>query len=338
MQFSIFVNKFKNMAKNINSIKLPVQEELSYFDEFLKSTLKTDNFILNQTLKYIFKTKGKQIRPLLVLLSAKLIGEVNTKTYIAATLIELLHTATLVHDDIVDNSELRRSFFSLKSLWKSKITVLVGDYLLSQGLLLSIENNAFDVLKVVSEAVNNMSKGELLQIEKARKINLSLESYFEIIGMKTASLIKASTKCGAISVTEDKYVIDKIAEIGWNIGIAFQIKDDLFDYETTKIIGKPGGNDIQEGKITLPVIYCMEEMSKKEQRQFLKMFTKKHKSDSDIKSIQRIIIDSNAIKSAKKTMFEYSNKSKKILYDNFKCSSVYSNYDELIDFIIERKK
>lgn len=326
------------MNHKLSDIKNVIKEDFEQFEIFFKSSIKTDNFLLNKVLKYIFKSKGKQIRPILVILSAKLAGEVNNKTYVAATLIELLHTATLVHDDVVDNSELRRGMFSLKSLWRSKLTVLVGDYLLSQGLLISIKNKTFDILEVVSDTVKEMSEGELLQIEKARKLDLNLENYFDIIGKKTASLIKASTKSGALSVTNNYEIVENISQIGWNLGIAFQIKDDLFDYENSSVIGKPGANDIQESKVTLPVIFYINELSKNEKKEFLRIFSKKNKSNLEINKIKTLILDSKAMDKAKESMNYYIKQAKELLSSNFNNSKVFENYNILIDYIIQRKK
>ncbi len=324
--------------RTLNEIKDVVKEELDNFNNFFSEALQTNNKLLNILLKYLFRNKGKQIRPLLVFLSAKLVGDTTQNTNVAATLIELLHTATLVHDDVVDNSELRRSVFSLKALWKSKVAVLVGDYLLSQGLLLSVKYKSYKILETVSEAVKEMSEGELLQLEKARKMNFNPDSYYEIIGKKTASLIKASTKSGALSATNNFEKIELLADIGWNIGMAFQIKDDLFDYENDLVIGKPGGNDIQEGKITLPVIYTYNELTKKDKRKFVKLLSAKNKSKDEVAFIKAMIKETQAIELTKNKMLTYSNNAVKMISENFPSSLISESFIDLIRFVVNRKK
>src|ERR1700739_601350 len=222
-----------------------IGEELDIFEKKFADSVKSQAPLLDRIMRYIIKRKGKQMRPMFVFLSAKLHGEVNESTYRAASLVELLHTATLVHDDVVDESMERRGFFSINAIWKNKIAVLVGDYLLSKGLLLSTENDDFEHLHILSAAVKQMSEGELLQIEKSRKLNLDEDIYFDIIRSKTASLVSAACAAGAWSTSKDKIISDKMAQFGEKIGIAFQIKDDLFDYGTDDI-GKPTGNDIKE--------------------------------------------------------------------------------------------
>src|ERR1019366_3768218 len=253
----------------VNEIKAPVAKEMAEFEVKFKSSMKSSVPLLNKITNYIVKRKGKQMRPLFVFLSAKVCGEINEATYRAASLIELLHTATLVHDDVVDDSNERRGFFSINALWKNKIAVLVGDYLLSKGLILSVENNDHNLLKIVSNAVKVMSEGELLQIEKARRLDIKEDIYFEIIRQKTASLIAACCACGAASTGCNEEVISKMHRFGELIGIAFQIKDDLFDYGPDGKIGKPTGIDIKESKMTLPLIYALSKAGYGDRRKII---------------------------------------------------------------------
>ena len=248
------------MALSLEEIKNPIKEELKEFEQIFSSSMRSSVPLLNTIMGYIVKRKGKQMRPMFVLLAAQCFGKVNERTYRGASLVELLHTATLVHDDVVDDSHKRRGFFSINALWKNKIAVLVGDYLLSQGLLLSIDNDDFDLLKLVSTAVREMSEGELLQIEKARKLDITEEVYYDIITKKTASLIASCCAIGAATTTNDKEVVERMRLFGEKVGVAFQMKDDLFDYGKRKI-GKPTGIDIKEKKMTLPLIYTLNNCS-----------------------------------------------------------------------------
>ena len=247
---------------SLASIKKPVEKDMAAFEAYFNKTMRSEIPLLKIILNYILRRKGKQMRPLLVFLSARLNGEINEATYVAATLIELLHTASLVHDDVVDDAQERRGALSVNALWNSKIAVLVGDYMLSRGLLISVEKNRYDMLEIVSEAVKSMSEGELLQLQKSRKLNIKEEDYYKIISMKTAAIISACTACGARSVTGDTEIILIMKDFGENIGIAFQIRDDLLDYEGNGLTGKAPGNDIKEKKITLPLIYALEQSPK----------------------------------------------------------------------------
>src|SRR5690554_2629559 len=261
------------MEITLKQIKAPIEEEMQAFEKHFRKSMKSSVPLLDKITHYIIKRKGKQMRPMFVFLSAKLFNNSNESTYNAASLIELLHTATLVHDDVVDEAYKRRGFFSINALWKNKIAVLVGDYLLSRGLLLSVENEEFDLLKIVSTSVKLMSEGELLQIEKARRLDITEEVYFDIITKKTASLIAASCAAGAASVTDDQAVIDKFYRFGEIIGIAFQIKDDLFDYGEADI-GKPRAIDIQEKKMTLPLIYTLQQVDRSRRRELINIVEK----------------------------------------------------------------
>src|SRR6188768_2181798 len=244
------------MNKDLREIKAPIAQELEAFEKHFRDAVRSRVALLDKIMHYIVHRKGKQMRPIFVLLSARMCGEITPKTYTAASLVELLHTATLVHDDVVDDSYQRRGFFSINALWKNKIAVLVGDYLLSKGLLLSIENDQFQLLHILSNTIREMSEGELLQLEKARRMDIKEDIYFEIIRGKTASLIASACACGASTTTNDDVIVQRIKLMGEKIGIAFQIKDDLFDYEEAEV-GKPRGIDIKERKMTLPLIYAL---------------------------------------------------------------------------------
>ena len=242
---------------SLSSIKKPVEKDMSSFEAYFNKTMRSEIPLLKIILNYILRRKGKQMRPLLVFLAARLNGEICEATFVAATLIELLHTASLVHDDVVDDAQERRGALSINALWNSKIAVLVGDYLLTRGMQICIEKNRYDMLEIVSEAVKSMSEGELLQLQKSRKLNIKEEDYYKIISMKTAAIISACTACGARSVTGDTETILIMKDFGENIGIAFQIRDDLLDYDGNGLTGKAPGNDIKEKKITLPLIYAL---------------------------------------------------------------------------------
>ena len=293
--------------------------------------------LLDKITNYIVKRKGKQLRPMFVFLSAKTVGTINESTYRAAALIELLHTATLVHDDVVDDSNERRGFFSVNALWKNKIAVLIGDFLLSRGLLLSLDNDDFHLLKIVSTAVKEMSEGELLQIEKARRLDISEEIYYEIIRQKTASLVAACCACGAASVTDDKNTIAKFKEFGILTGMAFQIKDDLFDFGSSDDIGKPTGIDIKEKKMTLPLIYALNQSSWVEKRKIINII-KNHNTDSDkVKEVIDFVITKSGIAYAEKIMLDYKNKALTLLKD-FPESPTRNSLEQLVVYSIERKK
>ncbi|PCH92335.1 MAG: polyprenyl synthetase [Bacteroidetes bacterium] len=293
--------------------------------------------LLDKITHYIIKRKGKQLRPIFVFLSAKICGEVNEATYRAATLIELLHTATLVHDDVVDDSYQRRGFFSLNALWKNKIAVLVGDFLLSKGLLFSIDNGDFDLLKIVSNAVKEMSEGELLQIEKARKLDIEESVYFEIIRQKTASLIASCLACGACSVGADNETVEKMRTLGETIGLAFQIRDDLFDYETDGATGKPSGIDIKEKKLTLPIIHVLNRSTAKEKRWLINTIKNEHNNEEKVQEIMDYVVKHGGIEYAHASMQTHKDKALAIL-DDFPDSDAKESLRELITYTIERKK
>lgn len=325
------------MPSVTQNIKAPVAEHMKIFESKFKDSMKSSVPLLDKITNYIVKRKGKQLRPMFVFLSAQTVGPINESTYRAAALIELLHTATLVHDDVVDDSNERRGFFSVNALWKNKIAVLIGDFLLSRGLLLSLDNDDFHLLKIVSTAVKEMSEGELLQIEKARRLDISEDIYYEIIRQKTASLVAACCSCGAASVTSDKKTIEQFKEFGTLTGMAFQIKDDLFDFGSSEEIGKPTGIDIKEKKMTLPLIYALNQSSWIEKRKIINII-RNHNTDSEkVKVVIDFVIAKGGIAYAEKVMHEYKNKALQIL-KQFPESPSRSSLELLVNYSIERKK
>jgi octaprenyl-diphosphate synthase len=316
-------------------IKRPVEKEMAEFEDYFARTLKSEVPLLKIILNYIFRRKGKQMRPLLVFLSARLNGNITEATYVAATMIELLHTASLVHDDVVDDASERRGALSINALWNSKIAVLVGDYMLSQGLLVSVEKNRVDMLEIVSEAVKSMSQGELLQIQKARKQDIREEDYFRIISSKTAALIAACTACGATSVTTDQDVIHLMKDFGENIGIAFQIRDDLLDYEGNGLTGKAVGNDIKERKITLPLIHSLGQSSLIEKKHILNIVKKKKKTKSEISEVIKFVGENGGMQYAEIKMNQYCDKALAIL-DSYPDSEVKNSLREFVFYTTSR--
>ncbi len=322
---------------SLKRIKEPIKDEVKEFEKFFKNSMRSKVPLLDIITNYIIRRKGKQIRPVFVFLSAKLHGEINKSTYNAATIVELMHTATLVHDDVVDESYQRRGFFSINALWKNKISVLVGDYLLSKGLLLAVDNEEFGVLRIVSDAVKEMAEGELLQIEKARKLNTNEDIYFEIIRKKTAALLAACTAAGAKSANADEETVEKMRLFGEHIGIAFQIKDDLFDYQPNNNTGKPSGNDIQEKKLTLPLIYTYNHSNSNKKREIKKTINKHNKNRKKVHEIINYVNGNDGIQYAEQKMIEYRDKSLEIL-NQFPDSDAKAALIELVKFTIDRKK
>ena len=320
----------------LGSIRKPVEKEMRQFEEYFNKTLQTNVPLLKIVINYIIRRKGKQMRPLLVFLSARLNGDITEATFVAATFVELLHTATLVHDDVVDDASERRGALSINALWNSKIAVLAGDYLLSQGLLISVEKGRYDMLEIISESVQSMSEGELLQLQKARKLNITEDVYFQIIKMKTATLIAACTACGTKSVSEDPEVVRLMKELGENIGIAFQIRDDLFDYQNNGLTGKTAGNDIREKKITLPLIHALEQVSSAERKRILSIIRRKKKSSVDIKEVISFVIDNGGLGYAEKMMDKYRDKALAIL-DTYDESETKESLREFIFYTTSRK-
>ena len=313
-----------------------IARELDVFESVFKDSVKSNVPLLDRIMKYVVRTKGKQLRPMFVLLSAKLTGGINESTYRAASLVELLHTATLVHDDVVDESMERRGFFSVYALWKTKISVLVGDYLLAKGLLLSLDHNDFTILQILSRAVKQMSEGELLQLEKARNLNIDEEIYLTIIKNKTASLLASACSAGAYSATGDAEIAEKMRQFGEWVGLAFQIKDDLFDYGSDNI-GKPTGNDIKEKKLTLPLIYTLSKADKKLKRELIYIIKNQNRIREKINFIIQTVADAGGIKYAEDKMFYYRDKALAILND-FPESEEKKALNELVRFTTDRKK
>lgn len=320
----------------VDQIKAPIKNEMTEFELKFKTSMKSSVPLLDKITHYIVKRKGKQLRPMFVFLSAKMVGEMNDSTYRAASLIELLHTATLVHDDVVDDSNERRGFFSVNALWKNKIAVLVGDFLLSKGLLLSIDNKDYHLLGLVSNAVREMSEGELLQIEKARKLDIDEAVYFDIIRKKTASLIASCCACGAASVTNDEKVIEQLRAFGEAVGIAFQIKDDLFDYGDGSNIGKPTGIDIKEKKMTLPLIYALNNASFFEKRRIINIVKNNNNNPKKVAEVIDFVIKSGGIQYAESKMNEYKNKAL-LQLSQFKDSASKASLEGLVKYTTERK-
>lgn len=312
-----------------------IGQELSIFENKFSDAVKSNTPLLDRIMKYIIKRKGKQLRPMFVFLSAKLHAPVNEGTYRAAALVELLHTATLVHDDVVDEALERRGFFSINAIWKNKIAVLVGDYLLSKGLLLSTENNDFEHLHILSNAVKQMSEGELLQIEKSRNLNLSEDVYFEIIKNKTASLLSSACAAGAWSTSKNDLITEKMKQFGEFVGIAFQIKDDLFDYGNEDI-GKPTGNDIKEKKLTLPLIYTLNTVDKMQRRKLIYTIKNENTNKEKVRLLISEVVKAGGIKYATEKMNYYRDEALKILYE-FDDNEVRRALEELVRFTTDRK-
>jgi len=321
----------------LSRIKKPVEKEMAEFEAYFHKIMSSDIPLLNIILNYILRRKGKQMRPLLVFLTARLNGKINESTFVAATFIELLHTASIVHDDVVDDASERRGALSINALWNSKIAVLVGDYMLSKGMLISVEKNRFEMLEIVSEAVKSMSEGELLQIQKARKLNIKEEDYFKIIMSKTAALLSACTACGAKSVTDDPDTTQIMKDFGENIGIAFQIKDDLLDYEGSGLTGKISGNDIKEKKITLPLIHALEQSINSKKRHILSIVKNKKKSKAEINEVIRFVSDYGGLKYAALKMNQYRDKALAIL-DSYGESDIKDSLKEFVHYTTSRKK
>ena len=320
--------------KSLEEIKAPIADDLKEFEKKFSQSMKSKVPLLDAITRYIVKTKGKQVRPMFVFLSAKTMGGVNESTHHAAALIELLHTATLVHDDVVDDSNERRGFFSINALWKNKIAVLVGDYLLSKGLLLSVTNKEFRLLELVSDAVREMSEGELLQIEKARKLDINEADYFEIIRQKTATLISSACACGAASASSDDEQVSQMKLFGEKIGIAFQIKDDLLDFSNHDT-GKPKGIDLKEKKMTLPVIYTLNN-SNSHRRKIIGIIKNHHGDKARVQEVIELVRQSGGIEYAVQKMNEYKSDALDILF-SFRQSPSRNSLEELVKFTTERK-
>jgi octaprenyl-diphosphate synthase len=321
----------------LTGIKKPVEIEMDEFEVYFSRTMRSDIPLLNIILNYVLRRKGKQMRPLLVFLTARLNGDIVESTYIAATCIELLHTASLVHDDVVDDAHERRGSLSINALWNSKIAVLLGDYLLSTGMHICVEKSRYDMLEIISEAVKSMAEGELLQLQKARKLNIKEEDYYKIIISKTAALLSACTACGARSVSEDTETIQLMKDFGENIGIAFQIRDDILDYEGTGLTGKTVGNDIKEKKITLPLIHALEQSANSKKRHIINIVKSRKKTRAEIGEVISFVMDYGGLEYAELKMNQYRDKALAIL-DSYPESEVKESLREFVHYTTSRKK
>jgi octaprenyl-diphosphate synthase len=318
-------------------IRKPVEKEMDEFESYFNRTVKSDIPLLKIILNYVLRRKGKQMRPLLVFLTARLNGVISESTYVAATCIELLHTASLVHDDVVDDARERRGSLSINALWNSKIAVLLGDYLLSAGMHICVEKSRYEMLEIISEAVKYMAEGELLQLQKSRKLNIKEEDYYKIIISKTAALIAACTATGARSVTEDPDTIQLMKDFGENIGIAFQIRDDILDYESNGFTGKTVGNDIKERKITLPLIHSLELASSSQKRRVLSTVKSRKKTREEINEVIKFVSSTGGLEYAETKMNQYRDKALAIL-DSYPDSDVRESLKQFVNYTTSRNK
>lgn len=321
----------------LEDIRKPVSAEMKEFNSRFKKAVASDIPLLNIVTRYILKRKGKQMRPLFVFLSSKMTGSITESTYTAASLIELMHTATLVHDDVVDESNERRGVFSVNAIWKSKVAVLFGDYLLARGLLLAVDKKDFDLLEIVSDASREMSEGELLQIQKSRSLNIDLETYYEVIRKKTATLIASCTACGARAAKASEQVVKQVYDLGIHIGMAFQIKDDLFDYQDHGIIGKPTGNDIKEKKFTLPLIYALNQADKASRKRIIARIKRGNRSQKVVREVVQFVRDQGGIEYAVEKMQQHKQKALEML-DQIPASEARDAMKDLVEFTVSRKK
>jgi len=321
----------------LEEIREPVSREMKEFDSRFKSVVSSNIPLLNIVTRFVLRRKGKQMRPLFVLLSSRLTGEITESTYTAASLVELMHTATLVHDDVVDESNERRGTFSVNAIWKSKVAVLFGDYLLAQGLLLAVEKKNYDLLEIVSHASREMSEGELLQIQKSRSLNIDMETYYDVIRKKTASLIASCTACGAKAAGASQEIVDQVYQMGIEIGMAFQIKDDLFDYQPHGLIGKPTGNDIKDKKFTLPLIYALNQADPSRRKTMIRKIKNGNRSQHVVNEVVRFVTDMGGIDFAISKMDEYKSAAMEILY-TFPESPSRNSLRDLVEYTVSRKK
>lgn len=324
------------MEKSLDRIKAPIDEELKIFETRFRESMRSQVALLDKITYYIVRRKGKQVRPMFVFLAAKLCGPSSDATYTAASLVELLHTATLVHDDVVDDSYERRGYFSINALWKNKIAVLVGDYFFSQGMLLALRNKQYRLLEIISDAVKAMSEGELLQIEKARRLDIKEDIYYDIIRQKTASLIASACSAGAASVTDDEEVIERMRFFGEKIGIAFQIRDDLFDYGTDDV-GKPLGIDIKEKKMTLPLIYALDRADNAQRRNIINIIKRYSDEPEKVKEVLDFVRNSGGLEYAHEVMIRYRSEAFELLSD-MPMSPARQSLEDLVVFVTNRKK
>ncbi|MEN8156417.1 MAG: polyprenyl synthetase family protein [Bacteroidota bacterium] len=321
----------------LDDIREPVKQEMKAFNRQFKSAVSSNIPLLNMVTTYVLRRKGKQMRPLFVFLTSKMTGEITESTYTAASLIELMHTATLVHDDVVDESNERRGAFSVNALWKSKVAVLLGDYLLAKGLLLAVRQKDYDLLEIVSNASRELSEGELLQIQKSRSLNIDIDTYYEVIRKKTASLIAACTSCGAKASGANQEVVDHVYEMGIRIGMAFQIKDDLFDYQHHTAIGKPTGNDIKEKKFTLPLIYALNQADSGTRKRMIRKIKNGNRSQKVVNEVVEFVKEMGGIDYASEKMVVYKNEALEML-NEIPPSPARDSMKELVEFTISRKR
>lgn len=322
--------------KSLKDIKQPIAQELKAFEQHFRDSMQSSVPLLDKITYYIVRRKGKQVRPMFVFLCAKILGNINESTFNAASFVEILHTASLVHDDVVDDSFTRRGFFSVNALWKNKIAVLVGDFLLSKGMLLAVEHKEYDLLGIVSNAIQALAEGELLQVEKARRLDIKEEVYFDIIRQKTASLIASACSAGAASVTDDKETIEAMRLFGEKIGIAFQIRDDLFDLGSDDV-GKPRGIDIKEKKMTLPLIHALNKASRADRRRIINIVRRKSDQPEKVKEVIDFVNSSEGIAYAKEAMYRYRAEAFEILHQ-FPDSESRQALEDLVVFVTDRKK
>jgi len=324
------------VANTVEEIKRPINDEMKLFEQKFYESMQSKVPLLDKVTRFIVTTKGKQMRPMFVFLCAKLVGNVTEKTYRGASMIELIHTATLVHDDVVDESFKRRNFFSINALWKNKIAVLVGDYLLSKSVLLSTDHKDYDLLGVISRTIREMSEGELLQLEKARKLDITEDVYYEIIRQKTATLIAACCEIGVLSNNADEVLAKKMMDFGTFTGMAFQIKDDLFDYLSSNVIGKPVGIDIKEQKMTLPLIHTLKTANEKDRKYYFDTIKRYNNNPKRVKELIEFVKSSGGLEYAIKVMKDFQQKAKDIL-DEFPESEARKSLHIMLDYVIERK-
>ncbi|MDW9382444.1 polyprenyl synthetase family protein [Chryseobacterium sp. JV558] len=324
------------MANIVEEIKRPINDEMKLFEQKFYESMQSKVALLDKVTRFIVTTKGKQMRPMFVFLCAKLVGEVTEKTYRGASMIELIHTATLVHDDVVDESFKRRNFFSINALWKNKIAVLVGDYLLSKSVLLSTDHKDYDLLGVISRTIREMSEGELLQLEKARKLDITEDVYYEIIRQKTATLIAACCEIGVLSNNADEALAKKMMDFGTFTGMAFQIKDDLFDYLSSNVIGKPVGIDIKEQKMTLPLIHTLKMADEKDRKYYFDTIKRYNNNPKRVKELIEFVKSSGGLEYSIKVMKDFQQKAKDLL-NEFPDSEARKSLHSMLDYVIERK-
>lgn len=321
----------------LKQIRKPIHPEMQHFEKHFRDSMKSNIPLINVITNYLLRRKGKQMRPMFVFLTAGLCGEITPSSYNAASLIELLHSASLIHDDVVDESFERRGFFSINALWKSKVSVLLGDYLLAKGLLLSVKEKEYELLRLVSDAVREMSEGELMQMQKSRKLNITKEEYFEIIRKKTATLIAACTACGAWSACQDNELTEKLRLFGEKVGMAFQIKDDLFDYQQKGFIGKPTGNDIKEKKFTLPLIHALEVCPENERKHIIKTIRRHNNNASKVQEVITFARSYEGLEYSEKQMLVYRDEAMEILGE-MPDNQCKKSLQDLVNYVVARNK